>query len=249
MNVPSTEETDPWKYTCNKSKEIDQALGSDDFYLSGNQTYSGSGVARLFGTPLEVRQMRLGREDCKGHQSYTFNKNSGLASLIERAYSVFIPCSIENVNRILSRQPFEYVVGRVDEDKDGFVTEIETSSLEHRVGTVPDLISLMPRKRISGVSQVNVRIGNRTIQQVKSSNPDDAGLIEIDSITGNSSVVYHPGKSDPPQPCFKWGSGGWKQPIKVKVEADQLFFDEREESDGKLWLLNFQKEGYKAIAL
>jgi len=247
-----TAKTDPWEYTCSKAQEIDQALGKDKFFLSGEQVYAGNGIVGIFRTPLEVRQLRLGRTNFQDNRSYSFTKNSGLAALVEKQYSVFIPCSIDNINNILAGRSFKFSTANIDEDKAGHVQSIYSQSLENHMGTVQDLVMLMPRKRISGVSSVDVRIGDALFSQVKSSNPDDGGVVEIASITGGSIVTYHPEKSEPPQPLFQWGSGGWTNPLKVKVEASRLFFDERDEHerpDGKLWLLDFQRDGYRTISL
>ncbi len=251
MNMLTTG-TDPWKYTCSKTQEIDQALGTDTFFLSGEQVYAGRGIVEIFGTPLEVRQLRLGRKNFQDHISYLFTRSSGLAALVESGYSVFIPCSIDNVDSILAGEHFKFITANVEEDGTGHVQSINSQSLENHVGLVKDLVMLMPRKRISGVGSVDVRIGNAVFPQVKSSNPDDEGVVEIASISGRSIVTYHPEKSEPPQPLFQFGSGGWSNPLKVKVEADRLFFDERDERErpyGKLWLLDFKREGYQAILL
>src|SRR3989338_4740159 len=175
-----------------------------------------------------------------------------IEGLIKALYSVFIPCSIDNINNILAGRSFKFSTANIDEDKAGHVQSIYSQSLENHMGTVQDLVMLMPRKRISGVSSVDVRIGDALFPQVKSSNPDDEGVVEIASITGGSIVTYHPEKSEQPQPLFQWGSGGWTNPLKVKVEASRLFFDERNEHerpDGKLWLLDFQRDGYRATSL
>ncbi len=244
-----TEKPNNWQYASENFESVQSALAGRDLVVTPNQVYRGSGVAGLFQSSEDVAQMRVGRRHFEGHEDFKFNEGSRsgmpLTEMYHDDYSVFIPLIRENIDAIREGRPFQYAVaGYVQEDDDGFLTGLDPQKLQTYTGNSSDLVALMPKKKISGVSSTEVRIGNSVAEGVKSSNADDEGDVLIYSVSGMSSVLYNPTQEEAPRPHFHWGPNGWKEPLEVMVKGDQLFFDERQQPEGKLWLLKFQKDGY-----
>ncbi|GEM_PF-3256530 len=249
-----TDKPNNWQYACENFEAVQAALAGRDLVATLNQVYRGAGVAGLFQTPDDVAQMRVGRRHFEGHEDYKFNEGSRsgmpFAEMCHYDYSVFIPLIAENVDAIREGRPFQYAVAEyVQVDDEGFITSLDPQKLQRYTGGLSDLVALIPKKKISGVSSTDVRIGSSVTEGVKSSNVDDVGDVLIYSLSGMSSVMYNPTQADVPRPHFHWGSNGWKKPLEVMVKGDQLFFDERQQPEGKLWLLKFQKEGYDPMQL
>jgi hypothetical protein len=243
-----SEQSDNWQYACDNFEAIQTALAEKDLVVAPDQTIKGPGVAQIFETPEDVAYMRVGRRHCKGHEDYLFRK-SALLGMRQEQYSVFIPLTTENIDALLQGRQFQYrVAGNVQEDG-CYVTGLDPESIKIYTGDPMDLVATMPKRQIPGVSSVDVKIGDSLTQGVKSSNPDDAGEVVIQSVSGISSVLYNPNLEEPPRPYIpRWGSFGWRDPLEVRVEGDKLFFDERQQPDGKLWLLKFGPGGYESIS-
>ena len=229
---------------------VKTALEERDIILHPRQIYSGPGIAKLLGRPEDNIYSRLGRRHFGEYTDFRFNKGSiegrPFAEFVYPDYSILIPLTPENTERIIDGRKFQYFIfNGFKEDPEGFIIKIDPNQIEREQGGLEDLVRLMPKKRIPNVSSVNVIIGDKKIPNVLSSNPDDNGEVIINSTTGHSSVLYNPDEEEPPQPlCPKFGSDGWLYPTQVRVVDNQLFF--REPNDD-LWELKFNQKGYRAI--
>lgn len=248
------EKINNWEYASKNFEAMQAVLAEKDIVATPNQIYRGDNLAKMFGVSKDVAQMRVGRKHFEGHEDFKFNKGSTsgmpLAEICHDDYSVFIPLTAENVEAIKEGKPFQYSVAEtIQEDGEGYITALDPEKIRKYFGNKSNLVSLMPKKKIMGVSTTDVKIGNSTTESVKSSNCDDEGNVLIYSLSGLSSVLYNSTQEEAPRPNFHWGSNGWKEPLEVIVKGDQLFFDERQQPEGKLWLLKFQKEGYDPIQI
>lgn len=245
---------DNQKNAQNNIETIIKRLGSEDITSVFSTHYSGPGCGQIFKTEADVINLRLGRKHAEGHEDYTFSEHSSnpMAMLAHppSEYTIFLPLTDSNIKSIKAGKNFEYVVvDGFEEDKDGWVTQVYTGSTQFRKGNLEDLKRLMPKRRISGTSSVDVKIGNLITDKVTCSNADDNGDVEIKSLTGYSSLLYNPQADQPFRPAYQWGSSGWKGDIKVSVKHSKLYFDDSRSGagDGGVWEIRFKKEGYEAI--
>jgi hypothetical protein len=245
-----TEKQDNWQYAEDHFGAVQTALAETDLVVSPDQVYKGPGIAKLFQTSEDIGQMRVGRKHWAGHWSFKFNTSGKRLPFFSDDYSVFIPLTKENIDAIRNGELFQFTVAKnIREDDEGFIRSVDPTEFTSHEGYPGTLLQLLPRRKIPGVSSTDVKIGNSVTQGVKSSNPDDDGEVMIESLSGNSAVLYNPTKEKPPRPHFREGGNGWYKPLEVMVKGDELFFDTREQPEGKLYLLKFQKDGYDPIEL
>ncbi len=242
-----------WEYVGKNFDAFQAALGARDIVTIPDQVYRGPGVEKVFGTNNDVAQARLGRRHFKGHEDFKFNLNpdNDIIRIVQSPhdYAVFVPLTVENMKNLTEGGQFQYSVARyIEEDKKGQLTAIDPERIERYEGEPEDLVALMPKKRIPHVTSVDVQVGSSVTRNVNASNTDDRGDTQIYSLKGISSLMYNPSSESPFTPVFYgWASNGWKEPVSVVIKDDQLFFDERKQPEGKLWLIRFEERGYDPI--
>ncbi|MFC1801256.1 hypothetical protein ACFLZB_02240 [Nanoarchaeota archaeon] len=226
-------------------EEIMNVLESQDVITDIKKHYSGSGVAEMFGTEEDVILLRLGRRHSPGYEDSTFNRKSGISGTFFPAkYTVFLPLTAENINNIKEGKTFQYAVAnRFEEDQDGWISGLDQKSIDFIEGNLDNLKAEMPKKCISRVSNIDVKVGDSVVHGVRASNPNDYGDVLIYSLSGMSSLFYNSSADTPFKPHIHWGSFGWKEPTRAFVQNSKLYFDD----DAGLWHINFVKEGYDPV--